>query len=140
MALKANFSEELPAVNLTPMIDVVFLLIIFFMVGTQFSQSEREIGIKLPGAGQLSAMVAPPDRREVAIAADGTIRFDGQMVNPADLVSMLTSLRAKYPDIAVAVRADGLAQHQSVASVLGAVNRAGISNLSIAVRSQTERR
>ena len=62
MPLKTSTSEELPSVNLTPMIDIVFLLIVFFMVGTQFTDKERQINLKLPGAGQLKAMVAPPDR------------------------------------------------------------------------------
>ncbi len=78
MALKTNSMDELPSVNLTPMIDVVFLLIIFFMVGTQFTEQERQIEVKLPGAGELQSMIAPPDRREITVDAQGAISLDGQ--------------------------------------------------------------
>ncbi len=135
MPLKTSTSEELPSVNLTPMIDVVFLLIIFFMVGTQFTQPEREIALKLPGVGGLKAMVAAPDRREIAVTANGQIVFDGQTVTVEQLVSSLQTLRARYPDLRVAVRADGEVKYQLVAAVMGAANRAGISDLTTAVRS-----
>ncbi|QDV22659.1 ExbD/TolR family protein [Aureliella helgolandensis] len=140
MPLKTSRSDELPAVNLTPMIDVVFLLIIFFMVGTQFSQSEQQIGLKLPGAGQLKTMIAPPDRREVVVTAEGAVLLDGQNITPQELTRKLEAMRARYPDLRVVVRADGKAEHQFVAAVYGAVNRAGVADLSIAVRSQAEYR
>lgn len=138
MPLKTSTSEELPSVNLTPMIDVVFLLIIFFMVGTQFTKDESQIELKLPGAGQLKAMVAPPDRREISVAADGTIVLDGRQVSAMQLTEQLKSMRQRYPELGVVVRADGTAEHQSVAAVYGAVNRAGIADLSIAVRYQAQ--
>ncbi|MCA9194032.1 MAG: biopolymer transporter ExbD [Planctomycetales bacterium] len=136
MPLKTSSREELPTLNLTPMIDVVFLLIIFFMVGTQFSETERNIGIKLPGAGQLKAVLTPPDRKEVLVAADGSVYLDGHVLNLEQLTRQLTQWRAQYPDLQVVVRADGKVEHQIVASVYGAVNRSGVQDLAIAVRSQ----
>lgn len=138
MPLKTSASEELPSVNLTPMIDVVFLLIVFFMVGTQFTEKERQIGIKLPGAGELKAMIAPPDRREVAVSSNGQVSLDGAAVSVEQLTRQLKSMRTRYPELGVVVRADGQAEHQYVAAVYGAVNRAGIAELSIAVRYQPQ--
>ena len=135
MPLKTSISEELPTVNLTPMIDVVFLLIIFFMVGTQFTQPEREIPLKLPGVGGLKAMVAVPERREIAVTADGRIVFDGQTLTSEQLVAKLQALRVRYPDLRVALRADGEVKYQSVAAVMWAANQAGVSDLTTAVRS-----
>ena len=136
MPLKTSTSEELPAVNLTPMIDVVFLLIVFFMVGTQFTEKERQIGVKLPGAGELKAMVAPPDRREIIVSADGQIVLDGRSLSVPELTDQLRAMRSQFPDLRVVVRADGEAEHQFVAAVYGAVNRAGVADMSIAVRFQ----
>lgn len=136
MPLKTSTSEELPSVNLTPMIDIVFLLIVFFMVGTQFTDKERQINLTLPGAGQLKAMVAPPDRREIAVSMDGRIVLDGQEVDIAFLTERLQSMKQSYPDLRVVVRADAKAEYQHVTAVYGAVNRAGVSNLSVAVRYQ----
>ncbi len=138
MPLKTSTSEELPSVNMTPMIDVVFLLIIFFMVGTQFSETERQIGLKLPGAGQLKAMVAPPDRREIIVTENGTVLLDGQTMSVDLLSQRLQTMRVRYPELGVVVRADGKAEHQYVAAVYGAINRAGVSDLSIAVRYQPQ--
>jgi biopolymer transport protein ExbD len=53
MTLKTSQVEELPGLNLTSMIDVVFLLLIFFMVATKFSETQQQIGIKLPGGAGL---------------------------------------------------------------------------------------
>ena len=135
MALKTSSSEELPTVNLTPMIDVVFLLIIFFMVGTQFTQTEHEIPLNLPGVGGLKAMVTAPDRREITVAVDGSIVFDGQTLTAQQLVAQLQALRARYPDLRIALRADGDVKYQSVADVMWAANQAGVSDLTTAVRS-----
>ncbi|MFN3189457.1 MAG: ExbD/TolR family protein [Aureliella sp.] len=136
MPLRANTSEELPSVNLTPMIDVVFLLIIFFMVGTQFTESEKQIELALPSAGQLNSLVTPPPQREVAIGADGSLALDGRNVTLEELAQRLAAMRQVYPDIGVVVRADGTVQHQTVTAVYGEIIRAGVSKTSVAVRSQ----
>ena len=107
MPLKTTTSEELPSVNLTPMIDVVFLLIIFFMVGTQFSDSEREIDLSLPGAGQLNAMMSAPERRKVSVTSDGSVTLDGRSVDLATLTNELQRMRQSFPGLGVVVRADG---------------------------------
>jgi len=138
MPLKTSSSEELPTLNMTPMIDVVFLLIIFFMVGTQFTKSERQIDLTLPGAGELKAMIAPPDRREIAVTKDGSIIFDGQRVSVQQLTEQLMAMRSRYADLQVVVRADGKAEHQYVVAVFGAINRAGVSGISIATRFQPQ--
>jgi len=66
MPLKTQFDEQ-PTVNLTPMIDVVFLLIIFFMVGTQFSELERNIRLQVPEVAGAAALTAAPERRVVNV-------------------------------------------------------------------------
>ena len=131
MALRTSNSEELPIVNLTPMIDVVFLLIIFFMVGTQFTNTERQIDIKLPGADNLSAMIATPDRREILIDGAGVAFLDGQQVSVRQLTERLRELRMRYPDLAVAVRADGDAMQKFVVPVYGAIQAAGVTNTAV---------
>ncbi len=138
MPLKTSTSEELPSVNLTPMIDVVFLLIIFFMVGTQFTQSEQEIALKLPGVGALKTMVAAPDRREIIVAIDGQIYFDGEVFTPEQLSQKLRTLRTRYPELRVSLRADGDVKLQAVAAAMAAANRAGVSDLTVAVRSDAK--
>jgi biopolymer transport protein ExbD len=131
MPLRVNTSEELPAVNLTPMIDVVFLLIIFFMVGTQFSKQEQQIEIKLPGVGSVNSLLTPPPRREVTIDSSGAAFLDGYPVTPLELTSRLAEMRRQYPDLAVAVRADAQARQRDVVPVYGAINKAGVTNMAV---------
>lgn len=131
MPLKTSTEDELPSINMTPMIDVVFLLIIFFMVGTQFSQQERHIDIQLPGVSTLKSMIAPPQRREVQIDAGGTAYLDGQAVSPLELTNRLADMLRRYPDLKIAVRADAEAKQKFVVPVYGAINKAGVLEMAI---------
>ena len=83
-------------------------------------------------------MVAPPDRREIAVSQDGRIVLDGQEVDLLSLTDRLVAMKQAYPGLRVVVRADAKAEYQHVTAVYGAVNRAGVSNLSVAVRYQNQ--
>ena len=133
MPLKTSISEELPSVNLTPMIDVVFLLIIFFMVGTKFTDPERQIGIKLPAVAPPGAMISPPLRKQVSVTKDGNIFLDQRRLSPDQLTGELKAVRGEYPGIGVVVNGDREAIHGRVTEVLDAIARAGITDLSIGV-------
>lgn len=138
MPLKTSSLEELPSINLTPMIDVVFLLIIFFMVGTQFNKQERQINVQLPGVGSLNALVAAPQRREIQIDSSGNVFLDGRPTSPYEITARLTEMRRRFPDLAVSVRADAQARQKDVMPVLGAINKAGVANMAL-VGLQNER-
>ena len=88
MPLKTH-QDDLPALNLTPMIDVVFLLIIFFMVGTKFTD-ERDIQLKVPAVGQLPANAATSQRKTISVLRDGRILLNGDE-GDADGVARLTA-------------------------------------------------
>ncbi len=134
MPLKTTRSEELPSVNLTPMFDVVFLLIIFFMVGTQSSDTEKDIAVSLPGAGSLNTMIAPPDRREIVVSVDGKLSLDGTELPHEEVTNRLAQMRQQYPDLRVVVRADRDARYQYVVTAFGAANRAGVLDVTTTTR------
>jgi biopolymer transport protein ExbD len=136
MPLKQPF-EEMPAVNLTSMIDVLFLLIIFFMVGTKFIETEREIGLKLPQVKPGEALTAAPEKKVINVYRDGQITLDRQSISLEDLVEQLSAARAQYQALGVLVRGDGAAHFERVAQVLTACKHAGIADLSIAVEIAT---
>lgn len=133
MPLKTHADEQ-PSLNLTSMIDVVFLLIIFFMVGTRFSEMEKKIGLQVPHVTDAGALTAAPDKRVVNVYQDGTITLDRRALSLAELRSELAAARAQYEDLGVLVRGDAEGSFQSVAEVLNACRQAGVSELGISVR------
>jgi biopolymer transport protein ExbD len=134
MPLKTHLDEE-PTLNLTAMLDVMFLLIIFFMLGTRFIDDERKLGLRVPEVvdhGTLSAALA---RREINVYRDGTITLDKTAVTLEQLTTRLAAARRQHKDIGVLVRGDGSGEFRGVAAVLTACKQAGIQDLGITVRS-----
>ena len=133
MPLKTHLDEQ-PTLNLTPMIDIVFLLIIFFMVGTKFSELERKIGLKVPSVVDSGTLSAAPARRVVNVYRDGSLTLDQQSVTLVQLTEKLAAAQRQYSDLGVLIRGDATGQFQCVAEVLNACKQAGIVELGIAVR------
>jgi biopolymer transport protein ExbD len=134
MSRRRQVSEE-PTINLTPMIDVVFLLIIFFMVGSHFGEAEGRIEVNVPGVGELRSMTRVPDERLVEVTGDGLITLDNTIVSEQQLADQLRFARSQYPDIKVAVRGDGQSSFQRVAEVLQVIRSTGVTHMGIAARS-----
>ena len=104
MALKTHF-DETPNVNLTPMIDIVFLLIIFFMVGTKFTELERQLQLELP---QISAADQPnpqPVNRVINVYRDGRVALEQELLSLDELIEQLRSARTQHNRLGVIVRA-----------------------------------
>ena len=124
MPLKLN-QEDAPAINLTSMIDVLFLLIIFFMVGTQFVDSHGSVQINLPKVANGGSMLPSPMGKVVAVRSDGSVHFDGSPLSLPELESRLKAATANYPDLKIELEADGNCSHQMVCEVLASIQRAG---------------
>lgn len=139
MPLKTHLDEQ-PTLNLTPMIDIVFLLIIFFMVGTKFSELERKIGLEVPNVVDSGTLTAAPTRRVINVYRDGAITLDRENVTLAQLTNNLANAQRQYNDLGVLIRGDATGQFQRVAEVLNACKQAGIVELGISVRLASNRR
>jgi len=133
MPLKTHIDEQ-PTLNLTPMIDIVFLLIIFFMVGTKFSQLERKINLEVPAVSDRGALSAAPEKKVVNVFRDGRIELDDVPVSIDQLTQRLAAARSQYQYLGVLVRGDASSRYQTVASVLNACTQAGISKMGVSVR------
>jgi biopolymer transport protein ExbD len=127
-------ADEPPALNMIPMIDIMFNLIIFFLVGTQFASLERDISLHVPEVVDRGVLTAAPKRRMVNVFRDGRITLDEKSVTLRDLTSRLATARSQYSDLGVLVRGDGSGQFQRVAEVLNACKQAGIHELGVGVR------
>ncbi len=128
--------EEEPTINLTPMIDVVFLLLIFFLAGSSFTKPEGHIPINVPGVGGLKPVARGADPRTVEIDRTGMISLDGKPTNLAQLANDLGTAAKVFPEIEVVVRADGTGAVQGVAEVLQTARAAGVRHLNFAVQSR----
>ena len=131
--VKHQKSEDV-TINLTPMIDVVFLLVIFFMVGSKFSEAESRIKVNVPSVGQMQSIARVPDERVVAIGIDGTLTLDETPMTLAELTETLRREHANYPGMKVAVRGEASGSVQQMVEVLHAVRVAGVDQIGIATK------
>ncbi len=141
MPLKVQ-TEELASINLTPLIDIVFLLIIFFMVSSKFtelSDQERDISLNLPQVTDAKALTAAPSDRVISVFADGSIELDRKPVTLEELESELAYARNQYPKLGVVIRGDGNSLYQNVATVMATCRKADIAELNIRVNEAVMR-
>ena len=137
MNLQPGDTDE-PDVNLTPLIDVVFLLLIFFMVSTTFEHQSR-IQVELPEA---SAEPTTPEAESLEIIVDAQGRYfigEEQVVNTQlkTLMGAITKVIGERTDMPVIVRADANSPHQSVVTVLDATSQLGLTRISLATTKST---
>jgi biopolymer transport protein ExbD len=104
--IEADTEEHKLEINLTPMIDVVFLLIIFFMVATKFAEIERDLRVNPPSAESAQPVTAPPKELIVNVTRDGRYIINGVEFPPADLEQVIAQAARQNPDQAVIVRGD----------------------------------
>ena len=125
-------------INITPLIDVVFILLIFFMVSTTFQKS-AELQVSLPESS-VSPTETPLAAIEVVINAQGQFFLNGrELINNqlATVRSAMQSLAEGRDDIPVILRADAMTPHQEVVTAMDAAGQLGLTRLSIAT-SHTE--
>jgi biopolymer transport protein ExbD len=136
MPLRTQPLED-PQLNLTPMIDVVIQLVIFFMVGTQFVDHERKIDIALPLVSQAAPLTETPDEMVVNVSKEGEISIGSKTVSAEQLRDQLQEVKRRYAAQAVVIRGDMNCIYQQVMSVVDICKQAGIENLQVATRVDT---
>jgi biopolymer transport protein ExbD len=127
-------TDDLPNINLTPMLDVVFNLIVFFMVGAQFVDMDRTIQVDVPKVSAAGQMTGATARRVLTITRDGETALDGRTMSIDEIARELTAARSENADLAVLVKGDGEGKFQTIASALSACAKAGIADTSICVQ------
>ena len=129
-----NAPLDEPQLNLTPMIDVVIQLVIFFMVGTQFVDNERKIDIALPLVDQAAPLTETPDEIVVNVSKEGEISIGSKPVSAEQLRDQLKESKSRYAAQAVVIRGDMNCIYQQVMTVVDICKQAGIENLQVATR------
>lgn len=132
MRLREAPSDE-PEVNLTPLIDVVFILLIFFMVSTTF-QRESEIRIELPEASA-DAVDERGEVLEILIDAEGHFFIGGEQVVNTELETLKGAIRKFLGDrkeMPVVIRADRVSPYEAVIRAMDATSQLGLEQMSLA--------
>ncbi|MFG0268303.1 MAG: ExbD/TolR family protein [Rhodopirellula sp. JB055] len=135
MAVQLKRSNVAGTLSLTPLIDVVFLLLIFFLVTSEFEDEERQLDIVLPSATSAVPMTSKPREVVVDIDADGTVYLRGKATPLKELEQLLQKAVASNPtNQTVVIRADQNASFQPVVNVMDVCNRTGVSDYSVSTK------
>jgi biopolymer transport protein ExbD len=139
MNLSGRTPEE-PELNLISLVDVVLLLLIFFMVSTTFVDESR-IELRLPQASADPAADQRKDPIEVAVTASGEYRVNGQTLintSPATLSAAVAKIAGESREIPITLRADTRTTHQSVVTAMDVLGRLGFRAISIATVNEQQ--
>lgn len=134
MKFQRNLKAE-ATIDLTPVIDVVFILLLFFIVTTSFTR-ESNLSINLPEAAGEAAVEAPL-QLEIVVASNGTYAVNGRaLVNTRidTLMTAISELAGDDQSLPITITADAAATHQSVVTAMDAVAQLGFTKLNIATR------
>jgi biopolymer transport protein ExbD/biopolymer transport protein TolR len=122
-------SEE-PRIDLTPMVDVVFLLLIFFMISTTFVESPG-ISIKLPEASS-QAIDREPKEIKIYLSREGDVFYQDRQITLADYKTLLSKHRADSDNTTILLLADQESRHGKVVTLMDLARDAGFVKLAIA--------
>ena len=127
-----------PALALTSMLDVIFLLLCFFVTASVFSQWESEISISLPAASSSETPSRLPGEVILNVARDGSVTVNAKKLTLNDLGERLRKVADFYPGQPVVIRADRETSYDSLVKVLDTCRVAGVWNFSLATVEEKE--
>ncbi len=133
--------KDSPDVNLTPLIDVVFLLLIFFMISTTFERESR-IEIELPEASSEEPVEQDPQLLDITVDADGRFYVNQQEVINTELETLKRAIAkavGERRDLPVIISADGRTPHQAVITVMDAASQLGLNKMTFATTQAADR-
>jgi biopolymer transport protein ExbD len=133
MRFRPTGADDEMRVELTSMTDIIFLLLIFFMISTTFEGARKSLDIQLP---ESTAAEAAQEVRQhiIEMSVDDALRLDGQPVTIQDLVPRLVQGGTPSLQRAVIIRADKRLPYGKVVAVLDLVRQANIREIAVAVR------
>ena len=137
MKFKTETKSHAPTLALTSMLDVIFLLLCFFVTVSVFSQWESEISIKLPSAKTSEQPERLPGEIIVNLAKDGTVKVNGSIMPLAELRERLAKISKFYPGQPVIIRADRDVRYEALVSVIDTCREADVWNFSLATEGES---
>ncbi|HXY35396.1 MAG TPA: biopolymer transporter ExbD [Planctomycetaceae bacterium] len=140
MPFKQEPLEE-PHINLTPLVDIVFNLLLFLMLATRFAadeDAEQKFDVQLATAANARPLTALPDELVIHVAANGKVLLNAKPRTLRELEADLVKAKKNYADQSVLIRGEGQGPYQNVVDVLAVCDRAKINVVSLPVRLKPE--
>lgn len=122
--------------QIAPMVDILLVLLVFFIVTWNFALSENELDVKIPSAKKAKEPQPYVGQVVVNVRKDGGIVFNRKQISPQELRTKLDQLAKLYPDQAVILRGDQKADYKSIVDVLDICRMANIWNVAFATAKQ----
>jgi biopolymer transport protein ExbD len=128
--------SSLSEINITPLLDLAFVLLIIFMITTPLL--ENSMSLIIPSSGVKNAAVPSSQVQTVSIDRNESIRFNNQIVDLDSLSSKLAEMKRANPDVAVVIRPDRDLPVQKLIMLMDALQRAQIMKVGIATRAEAK--
>ena len=129
--------STLSEINITPLLDLAFVLLIIFIITTPLIENSASLAI-LPSSGAASAAVDASKVQVVSIDRAEAIMFNDEIVDAATLTARLSALKQANPDVAVVIRPDRELSVQKLIALMDAVQRAQITKVGIATKPASQ--
>jgi len=126
--------SSLSEINITPLLDLAFVLLIIFMITTPLL--ENSMSLIIPSSGAKSSPVTSSQIQTISIDRNEVIRFNNQTVDLESLTAQLTGIKRANPDVAVVIRPDRDLPVQKLITLMDALQRAQIMKVGIATRAE----
>lgn len=136
MHFRRRAKPEIFGFQIAPMVDILLVLLVFFIVTWNFALSENELDVKIPSASKAQEAKPYVGQVVVNLKADGSIVFNRKTISGQELTDKLNQLASLYPDQAVILRVDERASGKNIIGILDICRLANIWNVAFATGKQ----
>jgi len=131
-----NSLSTLSEINITPLLDLAFVLLIIFMITTPLL--ENSVNLVIPSSGAANAPVNPAQVQTISIDRTEAIRLNNQQIDPTTLTTRLAELKRANPDVAIVIRPDRELPVQKLVRLMDTLQRAQITKVGIATKAESK--
>jgi len=131
---RSNFST-LSEINVTPLLDLAFVLLIIFMITTPLL--ENSMNLVIPSSSAANAPISKAQVQTISIDRDETIRINNEIVEADSLAARLLDLKRANPDVAIVIRPDRELPVQKLVTLMDSLQRAQITKVGIATKAES---
>ncbi len=132
MKFRRREAPHIVGFQIAPMVDILLVLLVFFIVTWSFARKEMELDVKVPAAESGKEGQSVMNQTVLNVKADGTVVWNRKTVTRGELLTRLKQLATLYPDYAIILRGDRKAEFEGVFAVLDVLRQAGIWNVAFA--------